>query len=183
MSIFIWNISDHYRRPTVGFYLLQVDIKVFGFFCANGSAISDWSWTFHHIIIILLRDDLHHDRHGVVVGGVHAVNLRLFCVDPRCIPCGDGVGAVLCVFSDNSHAGVDNIVDLLILLLIFRRVAGGLIVFMFSVVMVLILQKQEFIIEGLMTIGCDFSFVFAGNPELREGCLLLLFLFSELGSD
>ncbi len=59
LSIFIWNISDHYSCSTICLYPININPVVFRFLCADCSSIAN-SWNPLHIVIVFLWEHLHH---------------------------------------------------------------------------------------------------------------------------
>lgn len=73
MCILIRYISDHDSRSTIIDYIFQIDDIGFRLLVCYGSTVSD-SWAFHHVVVVFLRDHMHHGmvgrHHLVVCGGV-----------------------------------------------------------------------------------------------------------------
>jgi hypothetical protein len=82
------------------------------------------------------------------------------------------------VFGDDTHAGVDNLCNNLVLLLALWGISGPFSVvrlaFRFILLFSLILEQKQLVIEGVLTVRCEFSSVFAGHSELCEGVWLIV---------
>jgi hypothetical protein len=117
LCVFVWNVSNHYRCSSIQLNLLDVNHIGSGFFITDSSSISTCRCLSHIIIIIFWKhlDHHWHHRYRHRVGGVGARK--------RSITSRNGIGTMLGILSNNSHAGIHNLINHLIFLITFWRIS------------------------------------------------------------
>ena len=153
LGVLVRNVPDHDGRPAVVLDPVEVDHVGSGFLEGDGSSVAH-CWGLE-VVVKTIRHLHHHWHVARRVTCVHpARHLGSFCLR-SCVAGGNGVGTVLCVLRDDSHAGVDYRADHLILLFAFGRLPAlfGLVVRVDPrLLFVLILEQQDGVVKGLLAV-------------------------------
>ena len=167
LSVLVRNIPHHNSGPTVNFHSLEVNYISPGLFIADSASVSHWR-CLRHIVVVILGWQRHH-RHGH--GGLHVGRGR--CI-VRSVSGRNRIRTMLSFFlSDDSHTPVHDSCNLLIIFLTVRRFLSALLLLSFdlrlNVFFSLVLKEKERVIEGVLTVGDNFSPVFTGNFQSCKG--------------
>ena len=171
LSVFVGYIPHHNRCPAVQLHILQINVVSLRFLIANGSPISYRLW-FCHIIIVLLWNYLHHER--VTQWNTH---ISGSWVTMRSKSSRDRIRTVFSVLCNDSHTRIHNFCNNLIFFLALRRIfcspSNFRFTLRFKLIISFILEKEELVIEGVLTVRCDFPSVFARDSKLSERILFI----------
>jgi hypothetical protein len=170
LSVLIGNISDHNRSSTVSFDRLEVNYVCIGLLTADSSSVSHW-WWLHIVVVVFLWHCGHYGHHGHCHMNLHVCRRRS-CM--RSVSGRNRVGTVLSfLFGDDSHTSVHDCRDLLIFFFTVRRLFFSLLLlspaFRLHILFPFVLEEKERIIEGVLTVGDDFSPVFSRYFKGRKG--------------